>query len=91
MKTVIYTRKGWVNDNLPGAEALKDRPLWVADYKSTQTPVIPPQWPTWTFWQFSETGTVLGVNSKVDLNRFNGLSADLKRLGKVAALGAATT
>ena len=65
MKTVIYTRQGWVNDKLPGAEALKDRPLWVADYKSTQTPVIPPQWPTWTFWQFSETRTVLGVNSKM--------------------------
>jgi lysozyme len=49
------------------------------------TPVIPPQWPTWTFWRFSETGTVLGVNSKVDLNRFNSLSADLKRLGKGGA------
>ena len=43
---------------------------------------------TWTFGRFSETGTVLGVNSKVDLNLFNGLSADLKRLGKGAALGA---
>ena len=63
----------------------------MADYKSTQTPVIPPQWPTWTFWQFSETGSVFGVNNKVDLNRFNGLSADLKTLGKGVALGVVTT
>lgn len=69
-----------------------DRPgLAVAHYKSTQTPAIPPQRPTWTFWQFSETGSVFGVNNRVDLNRFNGLSPDLKRLGKGAALGAVTT
>jgi lysozyme len=91
MKTVIYTRRGWVKDNLPGAEALKDHPLWAADFESTDTPRIPSQWVTWTFWQFSETGTVPGVASEVDLDRFNGESADLKMLGKGAALDATTT
>jgi lysozyme len=90
MRTVIYTRKGWVKDNLPGAEALKDHPLWVADFQSPDTPRIPAQWAAWTFWQFTETGTVPGVGSKVDLDRFNGASADLKMLGKGATLGATT-
>jgi len=91
MKSVIYTRKGWVKDNLPGAEALNDHPLWVADFKSTETPLIPSQWSAWTFWQFSETGTVPGINSKVDLDRFNGVSADLQMLVKDATGGAVTT
>jgi lysozyme len=91
MKSVIYTRQGWVRDNLPGAEALKDHPLWVADFKSTDKPRIPAQWAAWTFWQFSETGTMPGVGSGVDLDRFNGASSDLKMLGKGAGLGATTT
>ena len=91
MKAVIYTRKGWVKGNLPGAEALKDHPLWVADFTSTDTPLIPPQWSTWTFWQFSETGTVPGINDKVDLDRFNGAFKDLRMLVKDAAGGAVTT
>ena len=90
MRTVIYTRKGWVKDNLPGAEALKDHPLWVADFQSPDTPRIPAQWAAWTFWQFTETGTVPGVGSKVDLDRFNGASTDLKMLGKGATPGATT-
>jgi hypothetical protein len=65
MRTVIYTRKGWVKDNLPGAEALKDHPLWVADFQSPDTPRIPAQWAAWTFWQFTETGTVPGVGSAI--------------------------
>ena len=40
MKTVIYTLKGCVKDYLPGAESVKDHPLWVADFKSTDTPRI---------------------------------------------------
>jgi lysozyme len=80
-----------VKDNLPGAEALKDHPLWVADFKSAELPLIPAQWSTWTFWQFSETGTVPGINSKVDMDRFNGTPADLQMLGKDATGGAVTT
>jgi GH25 family lysozyme M1 (1,4-beta-N-acetylmuramidase) len=63
----------------------------VADFESTETPLIPSQWSTWTFWQFSETGTAPGINSKVDLDRFNGASADLQMLIMGTAGGAVTT
>jgi lysozyme len=31
---------------------------------------------TWSFWQFTTTGSVPGVQGKVDRNSFNGTSGD---------------
>jgi lysozyme len=90
MKPVIYTRRGWIHDFLPGAEALSAYPLWVADYGSHDEPLIPAQWANWTFWQFGEHGSVAGVGGDVDLDRFNGTLEELRLLGKGAARGATT-
>ena len=47
--------------------------LWLAQY-TTGTPSWPTgTYPQWTLWQFSESGTVDGVDGgAVDLDRFNG-------------------
>jgi hypothetical protein len=60
-------------------------------YRGSIDSIVPSQWSDWTFWQFSETGTVPGINSKVDMDRFNGASADLRMLSKDAASGMVTT
>jgi lysozyme len=90
MKPVIYTRSGWIKQFLTDAAALADYPLWIADYKVHDTPVIPPQWSTWAFWQFSASGTVAGVSGGVDVDRFNGAIEDLKAMGNGMAGSAVT-
>lgn len=58
-----HTKKGFI---------LADMPLWIAMYP--ELPSNPPYprdqggWTRWRMWQFTETGTMPGVNPPVDLN-----------------------
>jgi GH25 family lysozyme M1 (1,4-beta-N-acetylmuramidase) len=69
---VIYTTH-WDANNLLNS-SLNIYKLWIANYESN--PLTPPTnlgiWSTWTFNQYSETGTVSGISSAVDLDVFNG-------------------
>jgi lysozyme len=61
--------------------------LWVAAWGNNDA--IPEQkevpesqeWPFWSVWQFSSTGSVPGINGRVDLNRFNGDINQFKQYG----------
>jgi lysozyme len=55
-------------------------PLWLAAYVSDPTPYVPPAWSTWSFWQYSDTGSVPGVSGAVDLDAWNGTIAGLDNL-----------
>jgi LysM repeat protein len=37
-------------------------------------------WDAWTFWQYSESGSVPGISGSVDLDYFNGTLSDLEAL-----------
>lgn len=58
-----HTKKGFI---------LADMPLWIAMYP--ELPTNPPYprdqggWTRWRMWQFTENGTMPGVNPPVDLN-----------------------
>jgi lysozyme len=56
-------------------------PLWIAEYGVT-APKIPEGWTTWTFWQFSESGSVSGIEGSVDLDLFQGTLLDLQQMAK---------
>ncbi len=60
---------------------VKDYPFWLGwyptQYTDGMTPLMPTGWFTWNFWQYSETGYLNGVNTKVDLDVFNGTLQDL--------------
>ena len=45
---------------------------WMARYSSSQPAVATNAWPSWAAWQYSQTGSVPGINGDVDLNTFNG-------------------
>lgn len=51
---------------------LSNMPLWIAMYKEIpNNPPIPPDiggWKRWKLWQYTEQGTIRGVNPPVDLN-----------------------
>ena len=52
-------------------------PLWIADY-GVSTPIVPSGWTRWTFWQYSESGSVSGITGPVDLNYFEGSLEELQ-------------
>jgi GH25 family lysozyme M1 (1,4-beta-N-acetylmuramidase) len=79
-KPMVYTAAYFSQSNI-GA-ALKDYPLWIANYKYTTTgacPLMPDaSWGKWTVWQYSDKGSVPGISGGVDMNVFDGTLAELK-------------
>jgi len=80
LRPILYTRRGFVQTYFPDPGQLTDYLLWVAHYTGKPAPDVPAGWQDWTFWQFSETGTVPGIAGSVDLDRFNGTLEQLRAL-----------
>lgn len=74
-KPILYTYYHYYKDHLDGE--FDDYPLWLANYNDVPQPSPNDDW---AMWQFTENGIVYGINSKVDLNVFNGNLWSLKRL-----------
>ncbi|MGG5210963.1 glycoside hydrolase family 25 protein [Chryseobacterium sp. MIQD13] len=74
-KPIIYTYYHYYKDFLKGE--FDDYPLWLANYNDVPSPTPNGEW---DFWQFTENGIVHGINTKVDLDIYNGNSWSLKRL-----------
>lgn len=74
---LVYTAK-YFWDGQIGSIAFADRPLWVAQY-GTECPDLAAPWNEWVFWQYSGQGSVAGIRTPVDLDRFNGSVDDLRR------------
>jgi len=60
-------------------------PLWIANWYVSAPDVPANNWQGkgWTFWQWSSTGSVSGISTNVDRDRFSG--TDL-RMGEIASL-----
>lgn len=43
--------------------------LWIANYRTTPPPMLARCWKTYVLWQFTSSGRVDGIPSRVDLNR----------------------
>ncbi|MBK9927335.1 MAG: LysM peptidoglycan-binding domain-containing protein [Anaerolineales bacterium] len=87
-KPIIYSGQYFLQDYFSEAGGgppkwAKDYPLWLAQYPNTyvdgQKPFLPRGWFIWTFWQYSEKGSVNGINANVDMNVFNGTLEELYR------------
>ncbi|MES1242741.1 MAG: GH25 family lysozyme [Acidobacteriota bacterium] len=85
---LLYISPGFWSDNSPDP-TLTGYPLWLADYAST--PKLPEGWSTWQFWQHSQTGTVPGVSTSVDLDLFNGTLVQLQQWLEPSMTPAATS
>jgi lysozyme len=77
-KPIIYTGPSFWAEFMDNTEALTEYPLWIANYKEdyqTSKPIVPGNnWggKGYTFWQFTERGSVMGVKGVVDRNIFKG-------------------
>lgn len=76
---MVYVSPYFWIDNVQNSTAFTHYPLWIAHY-TTGSPKVPGGWPTWTFWQRTSSGSVSGIGGTVDMNRFNGSSAQLAKI-----------
>ena len=71
---MIYTSPGFWNQI--GDPDFSECPLWIADYTSASQPTLPGTWTGYAIWQYSQDGSVNGIDGPVDLNRLgNDMSA----------------
>jgi len=70
VKPIVYTGRYFWQDYVK-SPAFADYPLWIAHYTSG-CPNLPLQWADWTFHQYSDKGSVDGVDGPCDVNKFNG-------------------
>lgn len=66
-KPILYTYAYFYRDYMRGQ--FEDYPLWLANYNRVPQPSPSDDW---VIWQFTEKGIVYGINTKVDLNVYNG-------------------
>ena len=76
---ILYFSPSFWETNLGNSKAFTRYPLWIAHY-TTGSPRVPGGWPTWTFWQRTSSGSVSGISGNVDMNNFNGTTAQLAAL-----------
>ena len=71
---VIYTTASWWNSCTGSWTGMASKsPLWIAHWGAS-APALPAGWSstTWTFWQYTATGSVPGISGNVDRDHFNG-------------------
>jgi lysozyme len=91
-KPILYSRAFFLQDYFSEAGGgppawAREHPLWLAEYPNVYVegsqPTLPRGWFQWTFWQYSQTGRVNGINAKVDLDVFNGTLQELYQFAGV--------
>lgn len=76
MKPILYSGESFYNDYL--YEDFSDYPCWIANYNFYVEHIDQ----DWSFWQFTDKGSVDGVKEFVDVNIFNGNKEKLLQLVK---------
>jgi lysozyme len=80
VRPIIYTTPSFWRTNMGDTDWFARngyRILWIAHWTSAAQPTVPASnWGgnSWTFWQYSSTGSVPGISGAVDLDRYNGSS-----------------
>ena len=75
VKPMIYASPTFWRENLNDTRWFADNGyaiLWVAHWNTSSPSVPGSNWGgrSWTFWQYTSSGTVPGISGRVDLNRF---------------------
>ena len=70
---VLYVYPAYAQELALTSEDVGRYPLWIASY--TNAPAVPKAWNgSWSLWQYSGSGSCLGINAKVDLDYAQDLS-----------------
>lgn len=77
---IIYTGFYFWRDRVGNPNNNLNCPLWLAAYVSNPSAYVPRAWSTYTFWQYTDTGSVPGISGNVDLDQLNGTTSTLSAL-----------
>ncbi len=66
---IIYADPSWWQTCVGSSNPFTKDPLWIADY-GVSSPAIPAGWPSYTFWQETDTDTISGIPGGADLDLF---------------------
>lgn len=66
VRPIIYSGESYYSDFLK--EEFADYDMWIANYNFFVDEIKP----EWLFWQFTDKGTIAGIEGDVDVNIFNG-------------------
>ncbi|MFB7454005.1 GH25 family lysozyme [Streptomyces sp. NPDC056194] len=82
---IVYTSKDFTNTCLGGKTApLANSPLWIPRYKSGTTEPASIGGRSWSIWQYTDRGSVSGIDGHVDRNVYKGTLTQLRRLAHLA-------
>ena len=72
-KPILYVPASWWAACTGNNTGFGQRQLWVPDYTTAPSPLLPAGWKTWSFWQYTSIGTVRGIQAPghTDLDRAN--------------------
>ena len=68
---MLYSYGPFFDQFLIANKTLAPCPLWLADYRSQ--PHLPKGWSNYNIWQYSQAGSIPGIQGNVDLNQANQL------------------
>ncbi len=78
VQPIIYSDRSFIQNQLGGR--FSSYLLWYAEY-SVSSPTLPAgDWQNWTFWQYTQSGSVEGIQGNVDRDRFQGTQTEWQKL-----------
>lgn len=77
---IIYTYYSFWIQKMGNTTEFSEYPLWLAYYSNSLPNQIPGGWDEATFWQYSGSGSVEGIQTDVDMNTYYGSDAQLQEL-----------
>jgi GH25 family lysozyme M1 (1,4-beta-N-acetylmuramidase) len=80
-EAILYTSPAFWQECTGNSKAFGSNPLWIADW-GVDKPSRIGGWSEHTFWQYSDSRHVDGVDGPVDVNQFNGDVAALERFAR---------
>jgi GH25 family lysozyme M1 (1,4-beta-N-acetylmuramidase) len=67
----IYTTADWWDECTGSSTAFSADPLWIAGSGTTAPAALPAGWDAWTYWQYTSTATVPGIDGDTDVSVLN--------------------
>lgn len=86
---IIYTGVNFWKTAMANSNEFTRYPLWIADYRGNDQPEVPGGWPTWTFWQYTDSGSIPGISAATDMNVYSGAQGDLGTFARIPFSGSA--
>ncbi|MBF6437653.1 glycoside hydrolase family 25 protein [Nocardia cyriacigeorgica] len=83
---IIYTYPNFWRTAMADSDQFHRYPLWIADYRGNPQPEVPGDWPAWTFWQTTDSGSVPGIAGGTDVNVYSGAQGNFAQFANMAGL-----